>query len=160
MKTYKGPRIDNPILKKKNKVGGLILPVFKTYHRASLVAQWLRIHLPMQGTWVRSLAWEDPTCHGATKPVRHNYWACTLEPVTLHWLITLNTFLYAYWPYRDPLLESANSKLLCIFKLNCLFLINFTQYTYILDVSPWSERWIENFFFQTVFCPSFSSWCL
>ena len=26
----------------------------------SLVAQWLRIHLPMQGTWVRALVWEDP----------------------------------------------------------------------------------------------------
>ena len=22
---------------------------------------------------------QDPTCHGATKPVRHNYWACALE---------------------------------------------------------------------------------
>ena len=41
--------------------------------RASLVAQWLRICLPMQGTRVRALAWEDPTCHGATKPMRHNY---------------------------------------------------------------------------------------
>ena len=40
---------------------------------ASLVAQWLRIRLPMQGTWVRALVWEDPTCRGATKPVRHNY---------------------------------------------------------------------------------------
>ena len=41
---------------------------------ASLVAQWLRIRLPIQGTWVRALAWEDPTCCGATnKPVRHNY---------------------------------------------------------------------------------------
>ncbi|KAJ8797069.1 hypothetical protein J1605_001879 [Eschrichtius robustus] len=39
---------------------------------ASLVAQWLRIHLPMQGTQVRALVWEDPTCHGATKPIRHN----------------------------------------------------------------------------------------
>ena len=39
----------------------------------SLVAQWLRIHLPMQGTWLRSLVQEDPTCRGATKPVRHNY---------------------------------------------------------------------------------------
>ena len=39
----------------------------------SLVAQWLRIHLPMQGTRVRSLIQEDPTCHGAAKPVRHNY---------------------------------------------------------------------------------------
>ena len=40
---------------------------------ASLVAQWLRIHLPMQGTRVRALVWKDPTCRGATKPVRHNY---------------------------------------------------------------------------------------
>ena len=40
---------------------------------ASLVAQWLRICLPMQGTWVRALVWEDPTCCGATKPVHHNY---------------------------------------------------------------------------------------
>ena len=40
---------------------------------ASLVAQWLRICLPMQDTWVRALAQEDPTCHRATKPVCHNY---------------------------------------------------------------------------------------
>ena len=40
---------------------------------ASLVALWLRICLPMQGTRVRALAWEDPTCRGATKPVSHNY---------------------------------------------------------------------------------------
>ena len=39
----------------------------------SLVAQWLRICLPMQGTQVRALVWEDPTCHGAAKPVHHNY---------------------------------------------------------------------------------------
>ncbi|KAJ8794903.1 hypothetical protein J1605_018757 [Eschrichtius robustus] len=40
---------------------------------ASLVAQWLRICLPVQGTRVRALVWEDPTCHGATRPVSHNY---------------------------------------------------------------------------------------
>ena len=40
---------------------------------ASLVAQGLRIRLPRQGTWVRSLVWEDPTCCGATKPMHHNY---------------------------------------------------------------------------------------
>ena len=39
----------------------------------SLVAQWLRIRLPMQGTQVRALVREDPTCRGATKPVCHNY---------------------------------------------------------------------------------------
>ena len=36
----------------------------------------------MQGTWVRALVREDPTCRGATKPVRHNYWACALEPAS------------------------------------------------------------------------------
>ena len=41
--------------------------------RASLVAQWLRICLPMQGTRVRALVWEDPTCRGAAGPVSHNY---------------------------------------------------------------------------------------
>ena len=40
---------------------------------ASLVAQWLRICLPMQGTQVRALVWEDPTCRGATRPMSHNY---------------------------------------------------------------------------------------
>ena len=37
------------------------------------MAQWLSIRLPMQGTRVRTLVREDPTCRGATKPVRHNY---------------------------------------------------------------------------------------
>ena len=41
--------------------------------RASLVAQWLRVRLPMQGTRVRALVREDPTCRRATKLVRHNY---------------------------------------------------------------------------------------
>ena len=45
----------------------------KKGNRASLVAQQLRIHLPMQGTWVRALVREDPTYCGATKPVCHNY---------------------------------------------------------------------------------------
>ena len=40
---------------------------------ASLVAQCLRICLPMQGTWVQALVREDPTCRGATRPVSHNY---------------------------------------------------------------------------------------
>ena len=44
-----------------------------TMTRASLVAQWLRVCLPMQGTWVRALVWEDPTCRGAAGPVSHNY---------------------------------------------------------------------------------------
>ena len=43
---------------------------------ASLVAQWLRVRLPMRGTRVRALVWEDPTCRGATGPVSHGCWAC------------------------------------------------------------------------------------
>ena len=51
-------------------------------HRAgtSLVAQWLRVCLPMQKTWVRALVREDPACHRATGPTCHNYWARTQEP--------------------------------------------------------------------------------
>ena len=54
----------------------------KRYMGASLVVQWLRTRLPTQGTRVRALVREDPTCHRASKPVRHNYWACALEPAS------------------------------------------------------------------------------
>ena len=43
-----------------------------SFSGTSLVAQWLRIHLPRQGTQVQALVREDPTCHGAVKPV-HNH---------------------------------------------------------------------------------------
>ena len=36
-----------------------------------LVVRWLRICFAMQGTPVWPLVQEDPTCHGATKPVCH-----------------------------------------------------------------------------------------
>ena len=42
---------------------------------ASLVVQWLRIHLLMQGTWVRSLAQEDPTCPPLERPTQ-----CSEDP--------------------------------------------------------------------------------
>ena len=45
--------------------------LLKRYTGTSLVAQQLRIHLPMQGTQVRALIQEDPTCRGAAKPVCH-----------------------------------------------------------------------------------------
>ena len=48
----------------------------------------------MQGTRVRALVWEDPTCHGATKPVRHNNWACALEPAS-----------HNYWAHVPQLLK-------------------------------------------------------
>ena len=50
----------------------------------------------MQGTWVPALVWEDPTCRGATKPVCHNYWACTLEPAS-----------HNYWVHMPQLLKPA-----------------------------------------------------
>ena len=49
------------------------IPFIIQCYGASLVAQWLRICLPMQGTRVRALVWEDPTCRGATRSVSHNY---------------------------------------------------------------------------------------
>ena len=45
----------------------------KNHFGASLVAQWLRIRPPMQGTRVRALVQEDPASRRATKPVPHNY---------------------------------------------------------------------------------------
>ena len=51
----------------------LINAVFFKKVWASLVVQWLRACLPMQGTRVRALVWEDPTCRGATRPVSPNY---------------------------------------------------------------------------------------
>ena len=45
----------------------------ETKYWASLVAQWLRVCLPMQGTRVQALVWEDPTCRGAAGPLSHNY---------------------------------------------------------------------------------------
>ena len=50
--------------------------------RTTMVAQWLRNLLPMEGTQVRSYMWEDPTWGGAAKPLHHNFWSpCALEPV-------------------------------------------------------------------------------
>ena len=63
----------------------------------SLVVQWLRIRLPMQGARVRALVREDPTCCTATKSVCHNYWACTLEPVS-----------HNYWGCVPQLLKPAH----------------------------------------------------
>ena len=55
---------------------GIILFYKNTTMGASLVAQWLRVCLLVQGERVRALVWEDPTCRGAARPVSHNCWAC------------------------------------------------------------------------------------
>ena len=41
-----------------------------------------------------NLVREDPTCHGATKPVCLNYWACALEPAS-----------HKYWARAPQLLK-------------------------------------------------------
>ena len=53
----------------------------------------------MQGTRVRALVGEDPTCRGATGPVRHNYWACALEPAS-----------HNYWARVPQLLKKTKTK--------------------------------------------------
>ena len=50
--------------------------VEKWQKRTSLAVRCLRIHLPMQGTQVRSLVLVDAACHGATEPC-----TTTIEPV-------------------------------------------------------------------------------
>ena len=52
----------------------------KTWNRTSLVAEWIRSHLPMQGTQVPSLVQEDSMCCAVTKLMHHNYRGHTLEP--------------------------------------------------------------------------------
>ena len=53
---------------------------FRDNFRTSLVVQWVRILLPMQGTWIQSLVWKDFTCHRAAKSERPNYGAHRLQP--------------------------------------------------------------------------------
>ena len=67
----------------------------------SLVAQWLRICLPTQGTRVRAPVQEDPTCRGTTKPVRLNYGAFALEPASHNYWSPCTTTTEAHVP-RDP----------------------------------------------------------
>ena len=68
----------------------------KWHCRASMAAQWLRIHLSVQGTQVQALVREDPTCRRATKPVCHKYWAYALEPAS-----------HNYWAHVSQLLKPA-----------------------------------------------------
>ena len=51
------------------------------FTRTSLVVQWIRIRLSVQGAWVWPLVQEDSTCQGATKPTGHNNRASALQPV-------------------------------------------------------------------------------
>ena len=80
--------------------------------RTSLVVQQLRIRLPMQGTQVQSLVWEDPTCCGVTKPVHHNTWASVLEPMSHNsWSpCALEPAHHNYWTHAPQLLKPTPSR--------------------------------------------------
>ena len=90
-------------VKKQTYTSTLTSDILKKTQRTSLVVQWLRICLPMQGTRVQSLVWEDSTCCGTTKPVHHNYWACAPEPAC-----------HNYWACVPQLL-----KLVCLEPMLC-----------------------------------------
>ena len=66
-------RIENSLPILRNILNFFFVLHLKSIIGASLVAQWLRIHLLMQETRVQALVREEPTCRRATKPVRHNY---------------------------------------------------------------------------------------
>ena len=67
----------------------------KSIVRTSMVVQKFGIHLPVWGTWVRSLVQEDPTCCRAAEHGCHNYCTCVLEPVC-----------HSYWAHKPQVLES------------------------------------------------------
>ena len=75
-----------------------------------LMAQWLRIHLPMQETQVQSLIWEEPPCCGATESMHHNYQACALELGICSYcsLLTLEPMLHNKRSYlsENPLIQT------------------------------------------------------
>ena len=50
------------------------------YHRTYLMIGLVVSPLVNRKDRAQSLVRESSTCCGATKPTRHNYWACVLEP--------------------------------------------------------------------------------
>ena len=71
--------------------------LFRNSKGTCLVVQWLRIRLATQGTQVRSLVREDPTCQGAPKPRRCNYGACVPQLGSL-----CAAMKYSEWCNEDP----------------------------------------------------------
>ena len=66
--------------------------IWKT--RTSPVVQWIRIHLPIEGTWVQFLTREDSTSHRETNPSCRDYSAYTPEPTS-----------HNYWAHMLQLLK-------------------------------------------------------
>ena len=81
-------RICDPLLISWSSQRPYFWPTVKTLIRVSLVAQWVRIHLPTKGTRVRFLVKEDSTWCRATKLaclVARNYCACALGSVSCNY---------------------------------------------------------------------------
>ena len=63
--------VDHFILEWKYKEGIMSkVKIKRNIWGTSLVVQWLRLWLPMQGTWVQFLVQEGPTCHRTAKPMQ------------------------------------------------------------------------------------------
>ena len=73
-----------------------------------------RAHLAMQGTSVWPLVQEDPTRHGATKPVCRNYWASALEPVSCQLLSQHAAATEALVPRVHALQREASAMRKCV----------------------------------------------
>ena len=65
--------VTNLLIQKREIQNFSLFWIKREKYRTFLVVQLLRIYLPMQATWVQSLAQEDPTCHRATKPRQCSY---------------------------------------------------------------------------------------
>ena len=57
------------------------------------------------GNIIQSFVKEDPTCHGATKPVCHNYWDCALELASCNYW-SLSTLEPVFYNKRSHLNEN------------------------------------------------------
>ena len=65
----------------------------------------------MQGTRVQALViQEDPTCCRATKLVRHNYWACALEPMSHNYWAHAPRAHAPQWEAHAPQLRVAPAR--------------------------------------------------
>ena len=81
----------------------------KKMDRTSLVVQWIRTCLPMQGTQVLSLDQEELTCQGKTKPVPQLLSLCSAarEANTVRSLCTTRKMLPLNEP-RKPMCRNQN----------------------------------------------------
>ena len=91
----------------------------------SLVIHWLIIHLPMWGTRVQTMVWEDSACQGATKPTRSQLFSQHSRTCELQLLSPCAATTKAYSPracepqLEQPLLSSTRESLCTTMKTQC-----------------------------------------